>query len=362
VIAVLLHDLGLGGTERVAIRLANAWARAGCRVLLHVGDARGVQAALVGPGVTLIAADPPIPRGRLSRLRLARWFASACAGGQVQVAFLPGNFYFQVAPRVVAASRGSVRVFAKISNALWRQDRSALRNRLFAALTRQRLRRAAGVIALSPALLQEARTLLGDGLRLVQLPNPVLESLPAVDESLRRPGKLCAVGRLEPQKNFPLLLRAFALLTDLPVTLDIIGDGAQRAMLEQLARELGVAARVNFTGTVDDVPRRLAGAQVMLLASDFEGYPGVVVEALATGTYVVARDCSPAIREMLPGPAVGTVVPGDDPRMFAAAVRRYLDSGVRDPAQMRAIAAAHVADEVAGRFLQAFGLARHADS
>ena len=356
-IAVLLHDLSLGGTERVAIRLANAWSRLGCRVRLYVGDDQGIQRELVAPGVEIHAATPRIARGLGSRLWLSRWFARRCAQDRVDVAFLPGNFYFFTIGFIVSATGGAVPVFAKISNSLWRGDRSALRNRLFALLTRARLRRARAAIAMSPSLVREANRLLGRSVRVAELPNPVLEALPDVDESARRRSHLCAVGRLVPQKNFALLLRTLAHLGDLPVTLDIIGDGEQRAMLEGLAVSLGVAHRVRFVGAVHDVQPYLAQAEVLVLTSEFEGFPGVVVEALAAGTFVVARDCSPAIRELLAAPTVGTVVGGADPAALAHAVRGYFTGRDRDTTRMREIAATHLVDTVAGRYLATFGIA-----
>jgi glycosyltransferase involved in cell wall biosynthesis len=354
VIGILLHDFSLGGTERVAIRLANAWSRLGCKVVIYVGEEAGVQRELIGPGIRIEAAHPPIRRSLGSRPWLGRWFGRRCAADGIEVAFLPGNFYFVTLPAIVAATRGAVAVYAKISNTLWRADRSALRNRFFAALTRRRLRKASGVVALSPALAREAARLLGPAVRLVELPNPVMEALPPLQEPLRQPGRLCAVGRLVAQKNFALLLRSFARLRDLPVTLDILGDGEQRNMLEQLAASLGVADRVRFLGSVQDVLPHLAAAEALLLTSDFEGYPGVIVEALAVGTFVVARDCSPAIREMLGDAGLGTVVAGEDPADFAQAVRDYLAVRKPDTRRMRESAELHLVDTVAQRYLDLF--------
>jgi glycosyltransferase involved in cell wall biosynthesis len=358
VIGILLHDLALGGTERVAIRLANAWSHMGCRVVLYVGEANGMQRALVDPAVPIVVADPPLRRSPGSRQRLGRWFGRRCAADGLEVAFLPGNFYFLTLPYIVAATRGTVRVYAKISNSLWRSDRAGVRNRFFAALTRHRLRGASGVVALSPGLLRQARQMLGPAINLVELPNPVIDALPQLPAPApaRRAGHLCAVGRLVAQKNFALLLRSFACLQDLPVTLDIIGDGEQRQMLEQLAGTLGIASRVRFLGAVQDVPQHVAQAEALLLTSDFEGYPGVIVEALSVGTFVVARDCSPAIGEMLASAGLGTVVQGADPARFAQAVRDYLQHRNSDVQQMRAFAATHTVDAVARRYLQLFGV------
>ena len=353
-IGILLHDWSLGGTERVAIRLANAWSRLGCRVVVYVGDATGMQRELLEPAVAVQVADPSIRRSLVSRQRLGRWFGRCCNRDGIEVAFLPGNFYFVSLPFLVAASRGSVRVYTKLSNSLWRSDRSRLRNRFFAWLTRRRLVRARFLVTTSPALTDEARRLLGPPVRIVEIPNPVLESLPALDESLRRPLHVCAIGRLVAQKNFPLLLRSMACLVELPITLDIVGDGGQRERLQALAVSLGVAERVRFVGTVQNVQPCLAAAEVLLLTSDFEGYPSVVVEALAAGTYVIARDCSPAMREMLPEKLVGTVVVGDDPQAFADAMRSYFGHRSRDVARMRELASRHLVHGVAQQYLTLF--------
>jgi glycosyltransferase involved in cell wall biosynthesis len=356
-IGILLHDWSLGGTERVAIRLANAWSRRGCRVVVYVGDAAGMQREMVDPAVGIEVADPPIRRSLASRQQLGRWFGRRCVTDGVEVAFLPGNFYFAALGSFVAATHGSVRAYTKLSNSLWRPDRSRLRNRFFAWLTRGRLRHVSCLVTTSPALTTEARRRLGPSVRIAELPNPVLDSLPALDESLRRPWQVCAIGRLVPQKNIPLLLRTIASLPDLPVTVDIVGDGEQRDWLQQLAASLGVADRVRFVGAVQDVRPYLARAQVLLLTSDFEGYPSVVVEALAMGTYVIARDCSPAMREMLPEVSVGTVVTGDDPRAFAAALRGYFSHHNRDAGRMRELVASHQVDGVAQRYLKLFAVA-----
>lgn len=69
-LGIVLHDLPLGGTERIALRLAGAWAARGVAVTVFVGHASGPLAALAPGAATLVAADPPIPRGRGSRERL----------------------------------------------------------------------------------------------------------------------------------------------------------------------------------------------------------------------------------------------------------------------------------------------------
>jgi glycosyltransferase involved in cell wall biosynthesis len=351
-IGILLHDFAVGGSERVAIRLANAWSRLGCRVVVLAGAGQGSQRQLVEPGVGVEIAQPPMPRTQEEPGALGEWFGWRCVALGLDVGFLPGNSYFR-AVATAAAAVPRLPLYAKISNVLWRDDRSLAGNLLFAVKTRHRLRGARALVAMSPSLARQARRLLGSAHRVEMLPNPVLGAMP-VAAVARRPWHLCAAGRLVPQKDFALLLKSFALLADLPVTLDIVGDGPQEEQLRQLAAALGVAGKVTFSGRVDDVHTHMAAAEILLLTSGFEGYPAVVVEAFAAGTFVIARNCSPAIPEIISSPAIGTCVDSRDPAAFAAAVRRYFDRRECDRHQMRQVAEKHLASTVARRYLQLF--------
>jgi glycosyltransferase involved in cell wall biosynthesis len=105
-------------------------------------------------------------------------------------------------------------------------------------------------------------------------------------------GRILMVGRLAPPKRPDLALRALALVRErVPeAELWIVGDGPLRPEAERLADAVGVAEAVRFLGHRDDVPELLAGAECALLASDYEGCPLSVVEAMAAGVAVAATD------------------------------------------------------------------------
>ncbi len=359
IIGVLLHDFQLGGAERVAIRLASAWSRMGCKVILFTGSSGGVQRQLLSESVEVIVANPPIMR-RLpaSSVQLGRWAASHAAAAQVDAFYLPGNSYFRAVSPLSAVGAS---IFAVISNSLWRLDRLLIRNLVFAAATRWRLRKVKGVISMSPSLLRQAQRLLGQGLTDVALPNALFDRLPDSSAGPRRRWHICTVGRLVPQKNFALLLRSFALLDDLPVTLSIVGDGPQMAELQQLAVTLGVAERVTFLGAVANAAGCMAEAEVMVLTSDYEGYPAVVVEALAAGTFVVASNCSVGMADILVTPELGVIVDGHRPEDFEAALRQFFTGPARQEstrrlALARSLLQSHVASQAAQRHLKYMGL------
>jgi glycosyltransferase involved in cell wall biosynthesis len=135
-----------------------------------------------------------------------------------------------------------------------------------------------------------------------------------------RPGRpeIVMVGRFEPQKDFPLLLRAIhGLPGDVHATL--VGDGPTRVKAEALSRRLGLSGYVRFLGFRSDVAEILSDAQVFVLASRWEGLPRSVLEAMRAGVPVVASDV---------GGVGEAVVDGDSgfliPRGNVEALRRRL--------------------------------------
>ena len=139
------------------------------------------------------------------------------------------------------------------------------------------------------------------------------------------------VGRLDPQKDFVTLLRAFARVrSERALRLIILGassaaNPSYADELLNLARKLGVGDTVDFPGYVDNPFAYMARAQVFALSSAFEGLPGVLIEALACGCQVVATDCPSGPREILAGGKFGPLVPVGDDVAMAEALKQALD-------------------------------------
>ncbi len=134
---------------------------------------------------------------------------------------------------------------------------------------------------------------------------------------------LLSVGRLVPLKGHDILLRALAELPD--CRLWIVGEGPERGRLQALAAELGVADRVDFHGALpqDRLPALYAAADLLLLASDNEGWPNVLLEAMACGTPVVATAVG-GIPEVIAEPVAGRLVRERRPAAFVQAIRALL--------------------------------------
>jgi glycosyltransferase involved in cell wall biosynthesis len=150
-------------------------------------------------------------------------------------------------------------------------------------------------------------------------------------------GVIVFVGRLREPKRADLAVRALAILrrTRPEARLDLVGDGPLRAELEALAEREGVREAVRFVGTSHDVPELLKRACCLLLASEYEGCPLTVLEAMAAGVPVVASAVGGIPELVVPG-ETGYLVPAGDPEPFASALEQIL----ADPARALELGAA----------------------
>lgn len=352
-ILVVLHDLPLGGTERVALRLTEAWAKAGHQVTLLCGAKTGPQVGLVSPAVDLVECAPPIPRGFGSRIRLGRAVVEHLKRHPADVLFVPGNFHWSIS-RDVAHGLGAKRpvIVAQVSSPIFKHGRSGLNQWAFEIGARRRLRDADAMVTLSPQTLPETDRLLGRRIA-TAIPLPALDD--EVAPASRASGKLiAAIGRLEPEKGYDIALKAFARIQDPEARLVFVGDGSLRAALEALAVELGVRDHVDFAGYASNVAPWLDRARVLLLSSWHEGFGAVIVEALGRGRPVVATDCTPAVRDLLEAPGRGRVAAPGDIDGLAAALEAELAAAPPEPAALIEAVQAYRVTPVANAYLAVF--------
>ncbi|MEO7392398.1 MAG: glycosyltransferase [Ramlibacter sp.] len=135
---------------------------------------------------------------------------------------------------------------------------------------------------------------------------------------------LVAAGRLEPQKGFDLLVEAIALLDDAGIQLIILGEGRGEDGLRALARQKSVSERVHFAGFQANPYAWFARADAFVLSSRYEGFPNVVLEALACGTPVIATPAPGGINELLAGREGCVVAREISAPALAAAIGEWL--------------------------------------
>jgi glycosyltransferase involved in cell wall biosynthesis len=203
------------------------------------------------------------------------------------------------------------------------------------------------VAVLAPDMLQEARQLFaGQRTQVVQLPNVI--DVDAIrrraEEPVERPAAsfIVSVARLdEGQKDHTTLLRAYAKARasgNVSATLVLIGEGKDRAVLEQLAQTLGIAPFTRFLGFCANPFPYIRQADMLVLSSRYEGLPMALSEAMALGTPVISSDCPTGPRDQLEHGEAGLLVaPGDVDAMAEAIERLSTDARLRAALTQRAL-------------------------
>jgi glycogen(starch) synthase len=201
----------------------------------------------------------------------------------------------------------------------------AVYHRLVSPLLHLVWRQAGAVVANSHGLCEMARSF-DNRVDTQVIPNGVdihRFSVPQ-DRDWRTP-RLLFVGRLVYQKGLDILVQALGNLKDLPWTLRLVGDGPHRPVLEDLAHELGIAERIEFTGWLgsDAISDQYQACNMFVFPSRHEGMPNAVLEAMACGLPVIASHIAGNEELVVPG-VTGFLVAPEDPRALGEALGSLL--------------------------------------
>jgi glycosyltransferase involved in cell wall biosynthesis len=223
-------------------------------------------------------------------------------------------------------------------------QRGKSRVRMLRPLTQRCYRQADRVVAVSRGVARDTVSYLGLPEGLVEtIYNPVVaREMKSLSEETpdhewleqRTVPVVLGIGRFVAQKDFPLLLRAFAELRKRrPARLVLLGgdsaSGEQarhRSELQALADDLGIAPDFDMPGYKENPYPYLRRASVFVLSSRFEGFGNVLVEALFCGCQVVSTDCPSGPAEILQGGEFGRLVPVGDRRAMTDALEAALEA------------------------------------
>ena len=139
-----------------------------------------------------------------------------------------------------------------------------------------------------------------------------------------------AVGRLEPQKNFPMLIRAFSEFhkREKDYKLVIYGEGRERINIENLIKELHLENFVSLPGRNKDVLNCINDCAAFILSSDYEGMPNALIEAMCMGMPVISTDCpSGGPREIIENEKNGLLIPVNDELRMTQAMFNIIKDG-----------------------------------
>jgi glycosyltransferase involved in cell wall biosynthesis len=327
-IGFFLPGLHGGGAERIVLNLTQGIAERGLPVDLVLAAATGPLLDQVAPGVRLVdLASPRVLRsiGPLARyLRRERPRALVSSMSHANLVALWAARLAGTGTPVVVTEHNTMSQSAG--------EQGWLERNLWPPLLRGFYPWASHVVAVSRDAAEDFARTVGIARDRVQvIYNPVI--MPGMKARARQtpdhpwfgggaPPVVLGIGRLTRQKDFPTLIRAFALVRrQRPARLIILGEGEDRGALESLVTEMGLGEDVALPGFRDNPLAWLAASALFVLSSAWEGLPTVLIEALASGTRVVSTDCPSGPREILQDGRLGILVPvGDVPALSAAMV------------------------------------------
>jgi GalNAc-alpha-(1->4)-GalNAc-alpha-(1->3)-diNAcBac-PP-undecaprenol alpha-1,4-N-acetyl-D-galactosaminyltransferase len=346
-ITLVIYAMGLGGAQRVMSILANYWATHGWDVTLITlsGNSRPsfyhLEASVKQVQLGIIG-DSPSPL----TLLLTAWQRM----GVLRKAIIVSK------PDAIVSFLNTVNVMTLI--ATWKLNIPVIVsehiypgftdvNRVWQILMKLIYRRADLVTLLTESAL--AFYPAAKGYRSIVMPNPVVTPDPAIDPArLLASPMLIAIGRLQPQKGFDLLIRAFSQLRhkypDWQLT--ILGEGPIRGDLEELRSQLQSIDSIHLPGQVTNVNAYLRQADIFVLSSRFEGFPMSLCEAMACGLAVLATDCLSGPREIITDGVDGMLVATED----IDALADGLDALMSNPTKRQQLA------QSAPQILDRFGL------
>jgi len=329
-IVLLVSSMNSGGAERVAATLCNAWARREDDVtLMATYSGRGECHYALADGVRLVYLADLVNGGGGRILGYGARVGALHRFIKEQTPDIVISFLTNVNIMAALALRGSG-IPLILSE---RIDPGASTD--FPAYMRWLCRLVypvADVVTVQTESIASAMRALTPRVRRIEvIPNPIPEAVFETPPPRRHPQqgerrRLLGMGRLSPQKQMDHLVGAFeALASEHPdVDLWIWGEGELKSELERQVREAGLEQRIFLPGRTSTPWAEMAGSEMLVLVSAYEGFPNVMLEAMALGLPCVAYDCPSGPRELSDEGKAAVLVPLNDRERLRAEIARLL--------------------------------------
>lgn len=153
----------------------------------------------------------------------------------------------------------------------------------------------------------------------IVIPNAISNSSVYNVKTISKENVITAMGRLDEQKGFDVLIKAFSIVNKKyhNYVLKIFGEGEERNNLQELISELNLQKKIKLCGIKSDAINDIANSKIFVLSSRYEGMPNALIEAMATGTACISTDCKFGPSELINDGKNGLLTPVDDVEVLA---------------------------------------------
>ena len=328
-----LPTLGGGGAERTVIQLANSFAEQGLSIDLAVCDLSGDKAKLL-PEVHSKIQLLDFKCGRVANALLP---LKRCLQKQPYDCVIATQTHSNIICAFAKTLAGvkTKLIFREVSTPSKNMKLSGMKKFIFSSLVNWTYRTADHVVCVSDGVLEDFREYYDyKKQNLITIYNPVIDDAylaklkaPASHRFFQANNKvILAVGRLTEAKNFSFLIRSFQKLhQQYPQTrLIILGEGELRAELDQLLKDLNLSDVVDLAGFDPNPYAYFKYADLFVLSSNWEGLPGVLIQALASKIKVVSTNCPSGPMEILADSKFGLLVQCNDQEGMLKAMQQAI--------------------------------------
>lgn len=321
-ILTVLHDFRAGGAEKVAVKLANQHRLAGNDVAIFCVNKEGPFVEDVDPSVNIIVSE-----------RASTLFSLISLVNVINI----------LKPDLIISHLSHVNSVAIVSSLIAKHNcrvlvvehsmptlnfrKGRLKKKIQLICAKLLYKFSDRVICVSDGVADDVKYFTGlDGSKVRAIYNPVIDHhLAKAKESNPNYSKiydLVFLGRLIPSKRVDIIIDAVAILkrTGVNLRVAIVGDGPSKQSLQDYVRLAEVDKNIEFLGFMKNPYRIFSVSETLILTSDWEGLPTVLIEALFFEKKVIARDCRSGPREILDHGRYGLLIDSDNPKDFADAI------------------------------------------
>lgn len=346
-LAIAMFDFVPSGVVSNALRIAGAAHEAGLRTEIWTAQPAGGMAREIPEGIKTrslgvdLGGTYSVRDRKRALVRVSTPLAEMMDKLKPRILLSAGNHFHEpsVAALAEISHENAPRLIGRVSNALPRFSwwPARLPNSLIKRFNaRRRYQAMDRLIAVSAQVRRDLKTqLLLDPGKITVIPNGI--DIVEVERLGRKPLKhkwfepgqppvIVGAGRLTHQKGFDVLLRAFAIArAQRPMRLIILGQGPEQERLQAMADQLGITSDVQLQGHVSNPMPYLRRAALFVLPSRWEGLSNALLEALASGTPVVATRCTGST-DLLDEGRYGSLVNVGDASALAASILEALNN------------------------------------
>lgn len=336
-IILVVEDLQLGGVERTCAFLANQWVKDGGHdvSIITFEDSNAVSIFELDSRIKYLKIGDP-RRGQSLGFKILGFFNAVFRLREILRDEIRGSKAVVIGflPHMCTYARGaslglpvkmisSIRIFPGFEFTRSNFILNAAANLAYRMSDRIVIQTEAGKSYLSASFRRKVSL----------IPNSLLDfksSLDSLRVSNEKRPFILSVGRLVQQKRFDILIEAFSRIAALfpSWNLVIAGSGELMPMLQQLVDEKRLQGRVFLIGTVSQLKELFENSEFLAMASDFEGFPNVLTEAMACGKPAVFTDCLSGPREIIQDGIDGFLVPTADPLALSEALKKMISDDV----------------------------------